>query len=179
MEGNKSALWLTVYIDCRLLQCKVLGVCPLGQPEHSSMCLHTAMHTAWLLWLLLPLETNSSTMVCKHPFAGADLGIPVQDLLFCIIWDVQFWLYGGVVADSPLPLPSNEIMLFTDIFPEVWEAEALTWARALLFKFFSNFSSTLKKKKKVPGPTLLSDAIFTIFIPPDQCLPGQQFSACN
>lgn len=72
----------------------------LGQAEHFSICLHSAMHTACLLWLLLHLQTNSSTKVCKHPFAGANLGILLQDLC-CLTWDVQFWLHGGVAAESP------------------------------------------------------------------------------
>lgn len=147
-------------------------------------CLHTAMHTTWLLWLLLPLETNSSTMVCKHPFGGAELGIPVQDLLFCIYEMCSSGLMG-VLYQTALSLYPVMKLWYSLIYFQKYGRQKLSFGHMLCSSnFFQSFvpsSSTLKKKKKKkePGPTLLSEAIFKVFIPPDQCLSGHQFCACN
>lgn len=129
----------------------MLGVCPLGQPEHFSICLHTAMHTTWLLWLLLPLETNSSTMVCKHPFGGAELGIPVQDLLFCI-YEMCSSDLMGVLYQTALSLYPVMKLWYSLIDFQKYGRQKLSFGHMLCSSnFFQSFvpsSSTLNKKKK-------------------------------
>lgn len=85
--------------------------------------------------------------------------------------------FMGVLHQKALmPSPRNEIMLFTDTFPEVGEAEALIWAHDLLYKIVFLFLPCLGGEKKKAEPYLLSDAIF---MPLDQRLAGHQFDACN
>lgn len=144
-------------------------------------------HSLCLLWLLSWLEPNSNTTACKLPSAGADVGTCLQDL-WCLVWDVQSWLYECVAPKNPSAFTWEQNRVVHGRISSRKEGRNKLAVGCVIYsRKFCSFS-LLRQNKQIKQTTastkkttLQNPTCFWMrfLCPLISALAGHQFSACN